>query len=107
MAKKILAGTHTTLTETAALVVSILETLPGVKKVSPGIITQNRSRSGRRRISIVVTNAGLELIISGQATQKVAVHCSPLDTPFIIKNLTAHKRLMLFTFKVRERKPGI
>lgn len=107
MAKHIRGGTHTTLTETAALVVGILESIPGVKKISPGIINQNRSRHGARALTAVLTNAGLELIISGQGTQKVAVHCAPSEVETIITTLKASKRLSAFSFKQRQRKPGI
>jgi hypothetical protein len=100
-------GTHSTLTETATTVVNVLTGIPGVKKISPGIITQNSKRSGLRSVSAVITNAGFELIISGQGNQKVAVHCSPLDTYTIIATLQAHKRLSGFIFRRRERKPGI
>ncbi len=100
-------GTHSTLTETAEQVVRVLETLPGVKNISPGIITQNRGRSGARTITAVITNAGYELIIGGQGTQKVAVHCAPADTRALIAQLKAHKRLTVFSFRIRERKPGI
>jgi len=44
--KNIRGGTHTTLTETAELVVQILEIIPGVTLVSPGIITKSKGRSG-------------------------------------------------------------
>jgi hypothetical protein len=104
---KLRGGTHSTLTETATTVVGVLEGIPGVKKISPGIINQNRSRSGGRSITAVITNAGLELIISGQGSQKVAVHCSPADAPAIITVIHSHKRLGAFKFKTRERKPGI
>ncbi len=100
-------GTHTTLTETAALVVAALESMPGVKRISPGIINQSSRRSGARRVTAVFTNAGLELSITGQGSQKVAVHAGPEDAAGIFKALTKHKRLSDFSFSSRDRKPGI
>lgn len=105
--KSLRGGTHTTLTETAELVVRVLETIPGVTRISPGIITQNGGRSGKSYITVVFTNAGLELIVTGQGVQKVAVHCVPASAPSILKALQAHKRLAFLTFKTRDRKPGI
>ena len=100
-------GTHTTLTETAELVVGVLEKIPGVTLISPGIITQGQSRSGKRRVTGVFTNAGMELIVSGQGIQKVAVHCNSDLAPHIFNSLSTHKKLSLYTFKTRERRPGI
>jgi len=104
MMKNIRGGTHTTLTETAEQVVKILETIPGVTLVSPGIIKKNSS--GKRYITGVFTTAGMELIISGQSVQKVAVHCNPDLAPHIFHSLTLHKKLTDFEFKTREKKPG-
>ncbi|HMO77826.1 MAG TPA: hypothetical protein PKA42_00765 [Candidatus Paceibacterota bacterium] len=104
---KIRGGTHTTLTETATIVVNVLEKIPGVTMISPGIITKSQNRSGLRRVTGVFTNAGMELIISGQSIQKVAVHCNPDIAPHIFNSLSQHKRLQGFTFKTRARKPGI
>ena len=100
-------GTHTTLTETAEVVVKILEVIPGVTLVSPGIITKSKSRSGKRYITAVFTTAGMELIISGQSIQKVAVHCNADLAPHIFHTLSLHKKLTDFSFKTREKKPGI
>ncbi len=105
--KNIRGGTHSTLTETAELVVSVLEKIPGVTLISPGIITQNGGRSGKNYITAVFTNAGMELIITGQGVQKVAVHCEPTASLDIFKALKTHKRLTALTFKTRDRKPGI
>ncbi len=105
--KNLRGGNHTTLTETAQTVVEILETIPGIEMVSPGIITQSKSRSGKRRVTACFTNAGMELIISGQAIQKVAVHCNPDIAPHIFSSLSLHKKLAVFIFKTREKKPGI
>jgi hypothetical protein len=107
MAKKLRGGTHTTLTETAALVVSVLERIPGVTMISPGIITKSGSRTGKRYITAVFTNAGMELIISGQSIQKVAVHCAPPLAPHIFATLRNHKKLQGIIGKTRERRPGI
>lgn len=97
---------HTSLTETAAQVVAVLERLDGVKMIAPGVITSNkRSGSGQRYVTAVFTTAGLELIITGQSTQKVAVHTERAQE--IFKTLQASKRLNNFTFKARERRPGI
>lgn len=100
-------GTHTTLTETAETVVKILEVIPGVTLVSPGIITKSGGRSGKRYVTAVFTVAGMELIISGQSVQKVAVHCNPDLAPHIFNTLSLHKKLADFDFKTREKKPGI
>ena len=100
-------GTHTTLTETAETVVQVLEKIPGVTLVSPGIITKRSSRGTKRHITGVFTNAGMELIISGQGVQKVAAHCNPEIAPHIFNSLALHKKLSQFTFKTRERKPGV
>lgn len=96
---------HTTLTDTAKEVVTVLEKIPGVKMIAPGIIDGKRNAS-KRHITAVFTTAGMELIISGQGVQKVAVHTA--DNPLsIFKTLKQSKHLTHFTFKHRERKPGI
>ncbi len=101
-------SSHTTLTETAQEIVDVLELLPGVKMIAPGIITTNsRKGSGSRFVTIVYTNAGFELIVTGQGAQKVAVHAEPKETAAIIKSQKSHKRLKNFEFKERERKPGV
>ncbi len=105
--KSLRGGTHTTLTETAELVVKTLETIPGVTKISPGIISKNGGRTGKSFVTVVFTNAGFELIITGQGVQKVAVHAEPGDTSRIFKELSTHKKLKGLTFKTRDRKPGI
>jgi len=97
---------HTTLTETALLVVKVLERLPGVKMIAPGEIkTNGRKGAGARFVTAVYTTAGMELIISGQSVQKVAVHSD--RAPALFKAIQAHKKLKDFTFKERERKPGV
>lgn len=75
--------------------------------IAPGIITTNGRRSGNRFVTIVYTSAGFELIISGQGAQKVAVHAEKSNIKAIIEGLKSNKRLKLFTFKERERNPGI
>jgi len=98
---------HTTLTETAEAVVSVLRLLPGIKMIAPGIINQNaRGSAGNRFITVVYTKAGFELIITGQGVQKVAVHTES-DAKAIVEALKSSKKLRAFTFKERERKPGI
>jgi hypothetical protein len=99
---------HTTLTETAQEVVSVLRLQRGVKMIAPGIINQNaRGGSGSRFITIVYTSAGFELIITGQGVQKVAIHTEKEATKDIIEALKSSKRLKAFMFKERERNPGI
>lgn len=97
---------HTTLTETAALVVRELERIPGVARIAPGEITSIRkSRGGERYCTVVYTAAGCELIISGQSVQNVAVHTKS-DPRVIIETLKTRKKLRDFTFKERGRLPG-
>lgn len=99
---------HTTLTETAAEVVAVLRRSHGVKMIAPGIITTNsRKGAGNRFVTIVYTSAGFELIVSGQGVQKVAIHAEKGDVRGIIKSLKQHKKLTHFSFKERERKPGV
>lgn len=99
---------HTTLTETAREVVDVLRRIDGVKMIAPGIIkTNSRKGAGSRFVTIVYTNAGFELIISGQGAQKVAVHAEATHIASIISDITTHKRLTHFTFKQRSRKPGM
>jgi hypothetical protein len=95
---------HTTLTETAQVVVKVLMKVPGIKMVAPGqISTTSRNKSGKRFVTIVYTNAGCELIITGQSVQNVAVHT---NTPKnILPALKKEKSLRDFTFKERDRKP--
>ncbi len=98
---------HTTLTETAALVVQVLKKLPGVKMIAPGEIrTGARRRGGARHVTATYTTAGMELLISGQSAQKVAVHTTS-PAPQIFQQLQEDKKLKLFEFKERTRKPGV
>ncbi len=98
---------HTTLTETATMVVRTLERIPGVKMIAPGEIrTTNRRKTGNRHITAVFTTAGFELIITGQSVQKVAVH-TEVDSRVVFNALRSAKSLSSMMFKERERKPGI
>lgn len=99
---------HTTLTETAALVVKELTRIPGVKMIAPGEIkTNSRKGTGSRFVTAVYTSAGMELIISGQSVQKVAVHTnSPNTAQDIFSTLQSSKRLKHFTYKERNRFPN-
>ena len=98
---------HTTLTETAQEIVRVLQQIPGVKMIAPGEIkTNSRKGAGTRFVTAVHTTAGMELIVSGQSVQKVAIH-SDISSKDIYKELKNHKRLKNFTFKERDRKPGV
>lgn len=94
---------HTTLTETATEVVSVLKGLLGVKMIAPGEIKKNGRRSGNRFVTIVYNTAGFELIISGQSVQKVAVHTEKSATKAIVLALKENKKLKQFEFKERAR----
>ena len=96
---------HSTLTETATLVVKELEKIPGVKMIAPGEIRTNSRGASGRFLTCVYTTAGFELIISGQSTQKVAVHTTG-NAKSIFTMLKASKKLREFEFKERERLPG-
>ena len=96
---------HSTLTETADLVVSELMKLPG-KMIAPGEIRTNRKAAATRYVTATYTTAGFELLISGQSSQKVAVHTTA-DARSILRSLKESKKLREFVFKERERKPGI
>ena len=98
---------HTTLTETAEEVVSVLRLIPGIKMIAPGIINQNaRGSAGSRFVTVVYTQAGFELIVTGQGVQKVAIHTEN-DPKAIVEALKSSKKLKNFAFKERERKPGV
>ena len=98
---------HTSLTETALLVVRELEKLPGIKMVAPGMIEKSaRGGSGQRYVTAVYTAAGMELIITGQSVQKVAIH-TDADPRGIFKQLRKSKRLREFIWQERERFPEI
>lgn len=98
---------HSTLTETAQLVVRELQKLSGIKMIAPGEInTGARRKSGARHVTAVYMTSGMELIISGQSVQKVAVHTetNPKD---IFAQLQNTKSMKNVSFKERERKPGV
>ena len=98
---------HSTLTETATLVVRELEKLPGITMIAPGEIRVGaRRRRGARFVTASYTNAGMELLISGQSVQKVAVH-TETDPKILFTELQKQKKLQHMEFKERERKPGI
>jgi hypothetical protein len=98
---------HTTLTETATLVVRALGRIQGIKMIAPGEIrTTSRRKSGNRHVTAVFTTAGFELIITGQSVQKVAVHTDG-DPMAVFTELQNAKSLSSMTFKQRERKPGL
>lgn len=98
---------HTSLTETATHVVRVLSRIPGVKMIAPGKIDPLTSRSSNKKfLTIVYTTAGFEMIITGQGSQKVAVHTDS-DPHAIVALLTSHKKLNDFEVKTRERKPGV
>ncbi len=97
---------HTSLTETAKLVVGALTKINGVKMIAPGEIRMVRgARGGGRFATATYTTGGLELLISGQSVQKVAVH-TERDAKEIFYELQQDKSLKNFTFNERERKPG-
>lgn len=106
---------HTTLTETAMLVVRELQKLSAtfpLKMIAAGVIERGaRGRSGQRFITMVLTDAGFELIVTGQSVQKVAVHVEgdALSAAKISKEIFAAlqttKPLRDFDFKLRERRP--
>lgn len=99
-------SSHTTLTETADIVVRELERAGGIKMIAPGIIAAKRS--GARFITVVYTSAGFELIVSGTGVQKVAIHMiEPDKARALIKKLKTNKNLKLFSWNERDKKPGI
>lgn len=73
--------------------------------IAPGEIRTNKRSAGGRFITVSYTMAGFELLISGQSSQRVAVHTK--DKPdFVIAQLKTSKKLREFEFKERNRKPG-
>lgn len=97
---------HTSLTETATIVVQELKKIPGIKMIAPGEIKTNRRSSGGKFITCNYTNAGFELLISGQSTQKISVH-TYVDAVTVFSSLKQTKKLTGFHFKERVKKPGI
>ncbi len=99
-------SSHTTLTETADIVVRELEKMSGIKMIAPGIIVAKRS--GLRFITVVYTTGGFELIISGTGVQKVAVHLAEVTIARkIIADLMTSKHLKQFAWNERDKKPGV
>lgn len=97
---------HTSLTETAMAVVRVLRREPRIKMIAPGEIkTTRRRKSGQRHVTAVTTRAGLELIITGQSVQRVAIHTN--EPAAVIERLKNAKSLRDFAFSTRERKPGV
>jgi hypothetical protein len=103
---------HTTLTETATLVVDeLLKVANGrIKMIAPGeISTGARGRSGQRFVTVAETTAGFSLIITGQSVQKVAVHVTgdaaqaAKISGEIFAALQKSKSLRDFTLKYRTR----
>jgi hypothetical protein len=93
---------HTTLTETATVVVKELKKQSGIKMIAPGII--DAKRSGKRHITVVYTTAGFQLIISGTGVQKVAVHTdADVSTKAIISQLKESKSLQAFSWAERSK----
>lgn len=97
---------HTTLTETADTVVRELERIPDIKMIAPGEIKTNKRSASGRFVTVTYTNAGFELLISGQSSQKVAVHTDG-NPRHIIATLKKSKKLREYVFKERVRKPGV
>lgn len=94
---------HTTLTETAALVVKELEKLPGIKMIAPGEIrTTSRHKTGQRYLTIVHNKVGFELLVSGQSVQKIAVHTT-ISSSKVADLLQSSKSLQKFVFKERKK----
>lgn len=97
---------HSSLTETATLVVRELSKIDGIKMIAPGEIRANKRSTATRFVTANYTTAGFELLISGQSAQKVAVH-TDRDPKEVFRILTQSKRLREFVFKERDRKPGV
>lgn len=97
---------HSTLTETAAVVVHELKKIPGIKMIAPGEIRTSKRGAQTTYVTASFTTAGFELLINGQSSQRVAVHTE--NAPEVVFNqLKERKRLREFVFKTRVRKPGI
>jgi hypothetical protein len=93
---------HTTLTETAELLVHELKRLPGIKMIAPGII--DAKRSGKRHITAVYNDAGIHFIVSGTGVQKIAVHLTDAATgPKLVSELKNAKALKQFAWGERQR----
>ena len=97
---------HTSLTETATLVVREIKKIGAYKMIAPGEIrVTQRGKGGKRHLTCVFTKPGCELIITGQSVQKVAVHTD--DAAALWQELQTTKALREFSFSERLRQPGI
>ncbi len=93
---------HTTLTETAELLVRELKKQSGIKMIAPGII--DAKRSGKRHITAVYTSAGIHFIVSGTGVQKIAVHLTDAAAgPKLVAALKNAKALKQFAWGERLR----
>ncbi len=93
---------HTTLTETAELLVRELKKQSGIKMIAPGII--DAKRSGKRHITAVYTTAGIHFIVSGTGVQKIAVHLTDAAAgPKLVVALKNAKALKQFAWGERLR----
>ena len=97
---------HSSLTETAQVVVYELKKISGIKMIAPGEIRSNQKSASTRYVTASYTSGGFELLISGQSIQKVAVH-TDRDPREIFTQLRTSKKLHGYIFKERERKPGV
>ena len=92
---------HTTLTETAELLVRELKKQSGIKMIAPGII--DAKRSGKRYITAVYTSAGIQFIVSGTGVQKIAVHLTnTTHAQTLVLNLKNTKSLKQFSWSERQ-----
>jgi hypothetical protein len=92
---------HSTLTETADLLVRELKKYPGIKMIAPGII--DAKRSGKRFITAVYTTAGIHFIVSGTGVQKIAVHLEkPTESKSLVATLKNAKALKQFAWGERK-----
>lgn len=93
---------HTTLTETAELLVRELKKQSGIKMIAPGII--DAKRSGKRYITAVYTSAGIHFIVSGTGVQKIAVHLTDAAAgPKLVAALKNAKALKQFAWGERDK----
>lgn len=84
------SGNHSTLTDAGMSVVSVLQRMDDVKSISPGEIKKTAS-GGKRFITCVRTNMGLEILVSGDNVQKLNVHTENPDQLF--ESMGTHKKL--------------
>lgn len=96
---------HSTVTDSAAQVIGVLRKLPDVKRIAPGQIKQSQKKGGKKFLTLVHTNAGLEMIVTGNSVQKVTVFTE--NSKKVAAALLKSKDLQPFTITERERRPGI